>query len=79
MANIEIKKVEQQLNQRLLFNVRVDTAAGKMDFPIDIEDQGSAAANEDAVLANTLRLAEDLTASIRILCHAPESIVIEPA
>jgi hypothetical protein len=67
MANIEVRKVEQQLNRRLLFNVRVDTPGGKMEFPIDIEDQGSAAANEAAVLANTLSLAEELTASIRLL------------
>ena len=67
MANIEVRKVEQQLNRRLLFNVRVDTAGGKMEFPIDIEDQGSAAANEEVVLANTLSLAEELTASIRLL------------
>jgi hypothetical protein len=69
MANIEVRKVEQQMNRRLLFNVRVDTAGGKMEFPIDIEDQGSAAANEEAVLANTLSLAEELTASIRLLLH----------
>jgi hypothetical protein len=67
MANIEMRKVEQQMNRRLLFNVRVDTAGGKLEFPIDIEDQGSAPANEAAVLANTLSLAEDLTASIRRL------------
>ena len=67
MANIEVNKVEQQLNRRLLFNVRVNTASGQMEFPIDIEDQGSAAANEDAVLANTLSLAEEVTASVRLL------------
>jgi hypothetical protein len=67
MANIELQKVEQRMDRRLLFNVRVNTAAGKMEFPIGIQDQGSAAANEDAVLTNTLGLAEELTASIRLL------------
>ena len=79
MANIEVKKVEQQLNHRLLFDVRVNTAAGKMEFPIGIQDQGSAAANEDAVLATTLGLAEELAASIRLLLSERNASIILPA
>ena len=37
-----------------------------MEFPIGIQDQGSAAANEAAVLASTLALAEALEAATRL-------------
>ena len=66
MANIEVKKVEEQLNQRVLFSVRVSMDAGQMEFPIGIQDQGSAAANEAAVLTATLGLAQELAASARL-------------
>ena len=37
-----------------------------MEFPIGIQDQGSASANEAAVLASTLALAEELEAAARL-------------
>ena len=49
MAKIEIKKVEEQLNHRLLFSVRVSGYTEPMEFPVGIPDQGSQAANEAAV------------------------------
>ena len=58
MANIEVKKVEEQLNQRVLSSVRVSMDAGQMEFPIGIQDQGSAAANEAAVQRQVLYLGE---------------------
>jgi hypothetical protein len=66
MATIEVKKVEEQLNHRLLFSVRVTADAGRMEFPIGIQDQGSAAANEAAVLTSTLGFAEELAAAARL-------------
>ena len=42
MANIELKKVEQQLNHRVLYSVKVNTDADHMEFPIGIQDEGSA-------------------------------------
>ena len=57
MANIEVKKVEEQLNHRLLFSVQVSGDTDHMEFPVGIPDQGSPAANEAAVL--------DLRARIR--------------
>ena len=36
MANIEIRKVEQQLNHRLIFSVRVSADMDHMEFPIGI-------------------------------------------
>jgi hypothetical protein len=35
-----------------------------MEFPIGIQDQGSASANEAAVLASTLALAEEFEAAV---------------
>ena len=66
MADIEVKKVEEQLNHELLFSVRVNADEGHMEFPIGIKDQGSPAANEAAVLASTLAFAEDLEAAARL-------------
>ncbi len=40
MANIELKKVEEQHNRRVLYSVKV--SANHMEFPIGILDQGSA-------------------------------------
>jgi hypothetical protein len=37
-----------------------------MEFPIGIQDQGSATANEAAVLTSTLAFAEELAAAARL-------------
>jgi hypothetical protein len=66
MAKIEIKEVEQQLNRRLLFSVRVNGDTDHMEFPIGIPDQGSPVANEAAVLASTLAFAEELEAAAHL-------------
>ena len=66
MTNIEVKEVEQQLNRRLLFSVRVSGETDQMEFPIGIQDQGSPAANEAAVLASTLAFAEEIEAAARL-------------
>ena len=66
MANIELKKVEQQLNHWVLYSVKVNTDADHMEFPIGIQDQGSAAANETDVLTSALAFAEELEAAARL-------------
>ena len=66
MAKIEVKEVEEQLNQRLLFSVRVSADTNHMEFPVAIADQGSPAANEAAVLASTLAFAEELKAAAQL-------------
>jgi hypothetical protein len=71
MANIELNKVEEQLNHRVLYSVKVNAGADHMEFPIGIVDQGSATANETAVLTSALTFAEDLEAAARLrLEHA---------
>jgi hypothetical protein len=66
MATIEVRKVEEQLNHRLLFSVRVNADEGHIEFPVGVEDQGSPAANEAAALAYTLAFAERLEAATRL-------------
>jgi hypothetical protein len=70
MARIEIKEVEQQLNHRLLFSVRVSGDKDHMEFPIGIPDQGSPVANEAAVLASTLAFAKELEAAAHVRLEA---------
>ncbi len=66
MATIEVRKVEEQLNHRLLFSVRVSADEGHIEFPVGVEDQGSPVANEAAALDSTLALAEALEAATRL-------------
>ena len=40
MANIEVNKVAEQLNHRVLYSVKVHADADHMEFPIGIQDQG---------------------------------------
>ncbi len=66
MANNEVRKVVDQMNHRLLYSVRVNADTDHMEFPIGIQDQGSPAANEAAVLVSTLAFAEALEAAARL-------------
>jgi hypothetical protein len=66
MANIEIRKVEEQPDHRLVFSVRVSGDADHMEFPVGIPDQGSPAANDAAVLTSALAFAEQLEAAARL-------------
>jgi hypothetical protein len=66
MADIQVTKVEQHPNGRLLFSVRVQTSEGRMEFPIAVQDEGTASRNEVAALRSTLRFAEELAESVRL-------------
>jgi hypothetical protein len=66
MAELEVTKVAEQLNHQVLYSVRLSADANRMEFPIGIQDQGSVRANEAAVLASTLALAEELEAAARL-------------
>ncbi|MDT3381205.1 hypothetical protein RNI52_28030 [Labrys neptuniae] len=77
MTNVELIKVEEQGSGRLLFSVRVPTAAGKMEFPIAIDDQGSQALNEKTALRAAVIFAGELEVSLRRILNAtpqPRSI-----
>ena len=66
MAELEVTKVAEQLNHRVLYSVRVSAGANRMEFPISIQDQVSSTANETAVLTSTLGFAEELAAAARL-------------
>lgn len=66
MVDVQVAKVEHHPNGRLLFSVRVQTGEGRMEFPIPVQDEGTAARNEMAVLRSTLRFAEQLADSVRL-------------
>jgi hypothetical protein len=65
MADVQAAKVEQHPDGRLLFSVRVQAEEGRMELPITVQDEGTAARNELAVLRSTLRFAEELVESVR--------------
>jgi hypothetical protein len=71
MTKLEVTKIEEQGNGRLLFNVRAYTSEGRIEFPIGIQDLGSPALDEIAVLRSTLDVADQLAASIRLRLAAP--------
>ena len=66
MTPIELTKVEEQLNGRVLFNIRAFTSRGRMDLPIGVLGGASPALDEDKVLRSALELSEELTAAIRL-------------
>jgi hypothetical protein len=65
MACIEVTEVEQHPNGRLIYSICVQAPEGRMEFPIVVKDEGTAARNEEAALRSTLRFAEDLAESVR--------------
>jgi hypothetical protein len=71
MATLEATEVEMHPNGQLVFNVRVRAAAGRMEFPVAVQDQGSRALNETAVFRSALGFAEELAAAIRLRLGSP--------
>ena len=78
MVKIEIRKVEEQLNHRLIFDVRVIGDTDHMEFPIGIPDLGSPTANEASVLASTLAFAEQIEAAARLRLAAGTHVWTAP-
>ncbi|WP_346907111.1 hypothetical protein [uncultured Roseibium sp.] len=70
MSEIKLTRVEVRPGGQLLYYVRVNTAAGKVELPIAIMEQGSDASNETKVLQSSLALAEELEGSIRLRLEA---------
>jgi hypothetical protein len=66
VTKIEVTKIEEQAKGRRLFNVQAYTAEGRIEFPIGIQELGSAVLDEAAVLRSSLALAEELAASLRL-------------
>jgi hypothetical protein len=70
MSEIKLTRVEVRPGGQLLYYVRVNTAAGTVELPIAIMEQGSDASNETKVLQSSLALAEELEGSIRFHLEA---------
>ncbi|UES59833.1 hypothetical protein GFK91_29130 (plasmid) [Roseibium aggregatum] len=70
MPEIKLTKVEVRPGGQLLYYVRVNTAAGKVELPVAIREQGSDASNETKVLQSSLAIAEELEGSIRLHLEA---------
>jgi hypothetical protein len=66
MANIDMAIVEVHPNGKLVYSVRVRSAEGRMEFPIAVQNEGTAAQNEAAALRAALRFAEELAESVRL-------------
>ena len=66
MAGIDVTKVEQHPNGRLLHSVRAQSTEGRMEFSIAVQDEGTVTQNEVAVFRSTLRFAKELTESVRL-------------
>jgi hypothetical protein len=64
-ADIEVKKVEEHPNGRLLYIVCMQAPDGRMEFPIAVPNEGTAAQNVAAALRCALGLAENLAESVR--------------
>ena len=65
MANLEVTKVEEQGAVAFSSMFALLPPRGRIDVPIAIQDRGSSALDEAAVLRSTLGFAEELAASVR--------------
>jgi len=66
MADIDMAIVEEHPNGKLVYSLRVRSAEGRMEFPIAVQNEGTATRNEVAVLGAALRFAEELAESLRL-------------
>ncbi len=66
MIDIEVIKVEEQSNRRLIFRACARATAGQLEFPIAVQDQGSTVLNETAALRSMLGFAEEIATSLRL-------------
>ena len=60
MADIDMALVEEHPSGKLVYSLRVRSAEGRMEFPIAVQNEGTAASNEVAALRAALRFAEEL-------------------
>ncbi|MFY9657840.1 MAG: hypothetical protein WAK01_14900 [Methylocystis sp.] len=66
MADIDLAIVEEHPNGKLLYSLRMQSAEGRMEFPIAVQNEGTAVRNEAAALRAALRYAEELAESLRL-------------
>jgi hypothetical protein len=66
MATVEVLKIEKQAFGKVKVLIEARTAGGRYTFPVDIDDHGSPAANEDQALRDLQRLVEELADVLRL-------------
>jgi hypothetical protein len=66
MASVDGVKIEKQAFGKVKVSIEARTTVGRYTFPVDIDDCGSAAANEDQALRELQRLVEDLADALRL-------------
>jgi hypothetical protein len=57
MTMLKMNITERHPNGRLVFDVRMQSALGRLEVPISIDDQGTQTRNEGAVLRTAIELA----------------------
>ena len=66
MADIDMALVEEHPSGKLVYSLRVRSAEARMEFPIAVQNEGTAARNEVAALRAALRFVEELAESLRL-------------
>jgi len=65
MTMLKMNITERHPNGRLVFDVRMQSALGRLEVPISIDDQGTQLRNEGAVLRSAIELAEAFAADAK--------------
>ncbi|MDQ6867664.1 MAG: hypothetical protein M3178_04410 [Pseudomonadota bacterium] len=66
MPTVEVVNIEKQAFGKVKVSIEARTTVGRYTFPMDIDDCGSAAANEDQALRELQRFVEDLAGALRL-------------
>jgi hypothetical protein len=66
MTTVDVVKIEKQPFGKVKVSIEARTAIGRYTFPVDIDDCGSALANEEQALRQLQRLVEDLAAALQL-------------
>ena len=64
MASIDVMQVELHPNGKLVYSVRVQSAEGRMEFPIVVQDVGTAVITHPHFKGPKRGLAADLRAAL---------------
>lgn len=65
MGLIRVLKIERGMQSKVRVDIEVMTSVGRMDFPIDLDDQGSASLNEREAYLELQKLLEESLALVR--------------
>jgi hypothetical protein len=66
MTTVEVLKIEKQGSGKVRVSIEARTTVGRYTFPVDIDDCGSAGANEAEALRELRRFVEGLAAALQL-------------